>query len=235
MRVSLVVLAIFSLQAAFAEPRDIQTFYLSLLLKGPTWTADVTPDVEKIQREHAAYLAKLGAAGQATISGPFGDEDDGDVRGLVILKAGSMDEARALAAGDPAVAAGRLKTEILAFAVPGNWFAFGPLKDDQATRQFVFGFLKSGPSSSSPATPEELATLQAGHLTHLWTLRESGALVMGGPLVSPDARRGVVVLAVDGINQAREFAESDPMVRSGRFIVELHPWYAVDGVMKIVK
>jgi uncharacterized protein YciI len=183
--------------------------------------------------EHAVYLSKLAASGQALLSGPISGDDD--LRALVILKAGSSDEAQKLASADPAVAGGRLKADVLAFAAPGNWFAFQPRKDDAAIRHFVFGLLRAGPNAAAPAPADELDTLQSGHLGHLWTLREAGALVMGGPLTSPDARRGVVFLAVDSLDKARELTSADPMVRAGRFVVDLYRWFAADDVMKVVK
>lgn len=222
------VLCILLLQLNVAEPRDIQTVHLALLLKGPKWTAEATPDTERLQRAHLAYLTKLGAEGQALIAGPFGD--DGEIRGIVMLKAASMDEAKALAGADPAVAGGRLTPEILAFAAPGNWFGFDPVKDGLPMRRYVFGFLNAGPNQEGAA--EALARLQDAHLAHLWTLREAGALVMGGPIVTPGVRRGVVVLAVDSLDEARTLAEKDPAVAAGRFVVELHPWFAADGIMK---
>jgi uncharacterized protein YciI len=214
-------------------PRDIQPYYVVLLLKGPAWTAEPTPDAERLLQEHAVYLSKLSAAGQALLAGPVAGDDD--LRGLVIVKANSSDEAKALASADPAVAGGRLMADVVAFAMAGNWFTFAARTEDAPVRQFVFGLLKAGPNASSPAAPEELARLQAGHLGHLWTMRESGALVMGGPLTTPDTRRGVLFLAVDELDKARELTGADPMVRAGRFAVELHRWLAVDEVMRAVK
>jgi len=50
------------------------------------------------------------------VAGPFGD--DGRLRGIFVFKVASIDEARALAATDPAVQAGRLALQIHAWVVP---------------------------------------------------------------------------------------------------------------------
>src|SRR5689334_8461499 len=52
--------------------------------------------------DHLAYLAELKAAGRLLLSGPATDRTGG----FVLLRADSLDHARALAEGDPLVARG---------------------------------------------------------------------------------------------------------------------------------
>jgi flavin reductase (DIM6/NTAB) family NADH-FMN oxidoreductase RutF/uncharacterized protein YciI len=56
---------------------------------------------EPLIRAHVAHLRQLDAAGRLVLCGPFGDGSGG----MVIIRAGSLDEARAIAAADPFVAA----------------------------------------------------------------------------------------------------------------------------------
>jgi uncharacterized protein YciI len=56
----------------------------------------------------------MGATGKLLVAGPF--TDGGDLRGMFIFKC-SMEEAKAMAAEDPAVKAGRLVLEF------HPWFA----------------------------------------------------------------------------------------------------------------
>lgn len=216
-------------QGDYAEPRDLQTFYLALLAKGPAWTAATTSQTSALQQAHLAHLTTLGNTGHATIAGPFGD--DGEIRGIVILKAASLEEAKALEEDDPAVKAGRLKVELLAFALPANWFVFAPISADLPMRQFVFGFLTAGPK---PAAEPDLELLRA-HTQHQWNARQRGALVLAGPIADGGVRLGLMVYAVDGVAKARADAEADPGVKNGQFAVELHPWFAADGIMKNAK
>jgi uncharacterized protein YciI len=123
-----------------------------------------------------------------------------------------------------------LRIEIVSFMTPGNWFSFGPIKDDYAMRQFAFGFLNVGPKPMG--TPESTAQLMDDHLANLWSLRQSGVMVAGGPAVGSTTRAGVVVLAMDSIEKAKALLEQDPTVKAGVTVVELFPWFAADGIMK---
>lgn len=67
-------------------------------------------EAESIQAGHLAYLDSLANEGIIQLSGPFGDE--GDVRGISIYRVPDLETATALASGDPAVVAGRLKVRV---------------------------------------------------------------------------------------------------------------------------
>jgi uncharacterized protein YciI len=226
--VTLVLLAAVSLQAQgrYPAPADMQTVHVALLYRGPNATTESSPETQKIQEAHLAHIVKMAKAGQALIAGPMGG--DGDLRGLIFLKAASADAARALEAEDPAVKAGRLRIEIVSLVSPANWFSFGPVKDDLPMRQFVFAFLNDSGKNTAPPDP----TLIDDHLANLWSLRESGVMVGGGPVIDSMTRAGVVIMAIDSVAKAKAILEQDPTVKTGRNTVELFSWYAADGIMK---
>jgi uncharacterized protein YciI len=89
---------------------EMTTYYFGMLLKGPKWSAEDTPERTEIQKQHLAHLFKMHTEGRLVIAGPL--LDDGPIRGLLVYKAASIDEARAFAEADPAVKAGRLKVEM---------------------------------------------------------------------------------------------------------------------------
>jgi uncharacterized protein YciI len=206
----------------------MQTIHIALLYRGPAATKDSTPEAQKIQEAHLAHITKLAKEGRALIAGPFGG--DGDLRGVIFLKAATADGARALEADDPAVKAGRLRIEIVSFMTPGNWFSFAPVKDDYSMRQFVFAFLNVGPKPVG--TPEADAAIMDDHLANLWSMRQAGTMVAGGPAVGSQTRAGVVILAVDSLEKAKALLEQDPTVKAGRTAIELFSWFAADGIMK---
>lgn len=67
-------------------------------------------EVTEIQSAHLTYLDSLAKIGIIQISGPFGD--DQQVRGISIYRTSDFETAKALAEGDPAVKAGRLKVRV---------------------------------------------------------------------------------------------------------------------------
>ena len=87
------------------EPPTPEPFILGFLMRGPQ-TSQSPEDAQRIQEGHLAYMDALHKRGTLVAAGPF--LDDAPMRGLVIYRVASVDEARQLAAGDPAVKAGRL-------------------------------------------------------------------------------------------------------------------------------
>lgn len=210
----------------YPAPEGMQTIHVAMLYRGPAATKESTPETQKIQQAHLAHITKLAKEGHALIAGPMGG--DGDLRGVIFLKAATPAAAMALEADDPAVKAGRLRIEIVSFMTPSNWFSFGPVKDDLPMRQFVFGFLNAGPKAAQAPTP----ALMDDHLANLWAMRQSGVMVGGGPAVGSTSRAGVVIMAIDSVEKAKALLMEDPTVKAGWTTVEVFPWYAADGIMK---
>lgn len=87
--------------------------YTFVLLRRPSDARSYPDDeLERIQEQHLAHLAMLAAEGKLVGAGPFSDQADESLRGLCFY-ATSVEEARALAARDPAVRAGRLSVEVM--------------------------------------------------------------------------------------------------------------------------
>lgn len=99
-----------------APPMKMKRYFLALLSKGPTWDPGESAEIQRIQEGHMANIRRLAAEGKLALAGPF--EDAGDLRGLFVLDAATMEEARALCDSDPAIAAGRLRAEIFAWWAP---------------------------------------------------------------------------------------------------------------------
>ena len=86
------------------------TYFFGLITKGPKGGSSTAEEREKIQTAHMANINRLAAAGKLLVAGPF--MDGGDWRGIFIYKCATLEEAKELAASDPAVQAGRLVVEI---------------------------------------------------------------------------------------------------------------------------
>ncbi len=100
---------------------EMITYYLVMLRRGPNWTADLTPEIEELQRQHLAHINRLAETGELVLAGPF-IEQSGDkaLAGLFIFKVESEKAARELTESDPAVKAGRLVYEIYPWLGPST-------------------------------------------------------------------------------------------------------------------
>lgn len=92
------------------NPEMMQTYYFVLLYRGEH-ARELPPDsANAIQAGHMANIQRLHDEKKMVLAGPF--TDDTDLRGVFILNAASMEEARQLCDSDPAIQAGRLRAEI---------------------------------------------------------------------------------------------------------------------------
>ncbi len=94
--------------------------------------------------------------------------------------------------------------------------------------------LKKGPRWSPDSTPE-IDALQEAHLANLGRLGREGKLVLNGPLLDSfqlsGEIRGIGVLKARSLAEAQEWIGSDPMVKIGRLVFELHTWMVKKGVL----
>jgi len=89
-------------------PGNLEPLVLGFLVRGANTTQDSAAAAE-IQKGHLAYMESLNKQGKLVMAGPFGDQ--GRARGVVVYRVKDLAEAKALAAEDPAVKAGRLALE----------------------------------------------------------------------------------------------------------------------------
>ena len=94
-------------------------------------------------------------------------------------------------------------------------------------QQYYMVFLKSGPTRSQDST--EAAELQKKHLAHLERMAKEGYTSLTGPMGDNGDIRGIVVYNTATQKEADSLANMDPMVKAGRLVVEVHPWWAAKG------
>ena len=224
----LVAVIFATVSSTAASPQDQQkmaTYQLVILKKGPSAGIVSGPEGQKLLKEHVAHIYKLGAEGKGMAAGPF--RDDGEIQGIIMMKAASPEEAREMEAVDPAVKAGIFTMEVLPFMSPEGWFgkwaAFGEFET------VYFGFLKRGPNRGQDE--ETAKRLQQEHLRYMDGQAREGKLVVAGPFMVDGDRRGIVVYRVASAEEAKQRAEGDPMVKIGRLAVELHPWQVPKGAL----
>ena len=101
------------------------------------------------------------------------------------------------------------------------------------TIYYVF-LLRKGPAWTPDPTPE-IEALQEAHLSSLRRLAEMGKLVLNGPLLdsfeTSGEIRGIGVLKTDSLAAAQDLINTDPMVKVGRLIFELHAWMVEKNIL----
>ncbi|WNJ21011.1 YciI family protein [Pontibacter sp. G13] len=84
--------------------------------------------------------------------------------------------------------------------------------------------LKAAPARDT-IPDQKLAQIQSEHLAHIRNLAREGKLSVAGPFLDEGEIRGIFILNVDSMEEARAITEADPAVKAGRLIMEIRPWY----------
>ena len=92
------------------SPDMMQTYYLVLLHRGDNVDKISDDSASALQAGHMANILRLHDEKKLVLSGPV--TDDTDLRGIFVLVAASMEEAKQLCDTDPELQAGRLRAEI---------------------------------------------------------------------------------------------------------------------------
>jgi uncharacterized protein YciI len=94
--------------------------YTLVLLRRPAQAPDLPEEeLDRIQDAHLAFLAAGREAGQIAVAGPFTDQTDESLRGLIVYTI-DAEQTRELVKGDPAIVAGRMQAEVV------TWLAARP-------------------------------------------------------------------------------------------------------------
>jgi len=103
--------------------------------------------------------------------------------------------------------------------------------DEMGMRKYVIAFLKTGPVKLTDSL--QRAELQKAHMQNITKLAESGKLIMAGPFMDNQALRGIYIFNVNSLEEAQQLTATDPAVKAGTLVMELHPWYGSAALMEI--
>ncbi len=100
-----------SSDAIIGKPEPIASRYVvGIRLKGPFWKANLdTPEGRQMIRAHGEVIRKMEATGKLIAAGPFADPTD--LRGLLLFRDCTLEEARRMASEDPVVQSGQITIE----------------------------------------------------------------------------------------------------------------------------
>ena len=101
---------------ASAAPIQFDSFILVLLVRAANAPDLPKAELDQLQEGHIANMRRLAAEGKLFKAGPTEDSSGRNVRGILIFKTDSLDQAKEWVATDPSVKAGRLAPEYM------KWF-----------------------------------------------------------------------------------------------------------------
>jgi uncharacterized protein YciI len=104
--------------------------------------------------------------------------------------------------------------------------------DQYGMKTYVMAFLKAGPNRLKDSVAR--AELQKAHLKNITRLVAEGKLIVAGPFMDDQPIRGIFIFNVTTVEEARKLTETDPAIKAGSLIMELHPWYGSAGLMETV-
>jgi uncharacterized protein YciI len=213
-------------KAGSSAPGQPTASFFFVLLKRPASAPEISKeDGNKLQEAHMANIRKLHEEHKLVIAGPF--MDDGALRGIFVMKADSLEQAKEWANSDPAIKAGRLSAE-----VHGPWMIRpqGIHETDTPNTLEKYSLLLVHQGDKwDPKSPVPQDVLKQ-HLAYLMGLMQQGQLALAGPFRDDGELKGIFIYSVP-MDEAMKLEAEDPMVKNGFFKIEGHSWATAKGVL----
>jgi len=104
--------------------------------------------------------------------------------------------------------------------------------DEMGMRSYVLVILKTGPKRVPDG--EARKAMFAGHFANMERLAKDGKLALAGPFSEdPAGWRGLFLMAVDDLEEAKRLTATDPVIVNGEMVAEYHRWYGSAAAMVI--
>ena len=103
--------------------------------------------------------------------------------------------------------------------------------DDNGMRRYVLVILKTSPTPVPPGPARD--EMFKGHFANMKRLADAGKLALAGPLDGVDGWRGLFIMAVSDIEEAKALVATDPVVAQGEMIPEFHKYYGSAALMLV--
>ena len=97
--------------------------------------------------------------------------------------------------------------------------------------RLILAMMVKGPNWTATSTPQSRQD-QADHLDLLVRLRDSGELLMSGPIPDGDPERGVLVFDVQSEDEIRSLLADDAHMLSGQLEIETYPWLVPADILQ---
>lgn len=95
--------------------------------------------------------------------------------------------------------------------------------DDYGMKKYVLVILKTGPAKVEKAVSDSLF---AGHMKNMGRMVDLGQLIVAGPIQKNDNNlRGIFILNVRTIEEAKAILQTDPAVKAQVLDADCYGWY----------
>lgn len=101
--------------------------------------------------------------------------------------------------------------------------------DEGQMKTYYMVFLVAGDNRLQDSVTA--AKIQKEHLEHLTKMWNEGKMDIAGPFLDEGDAKGICVYNVKTLEEAKQLAESDPAVKSGRLKVIVRPWMSMKGAI----
>ncbi len=104
--------------------------------------------------------------------------------------------------------------------------------DKYGMKSYVLAILKTGPKDAE-IIGKEREEMFKGHMANMSRLAAEGKLAVAGPFGKNDIQfRGLFILNVTTVEEAKKLTDTDPVVKAGMMVVEFVPWYGSAALMQ---
>jgi len=105
--------------------------------------------------------------------------------------------------------------------------------DEYGMKTYIMVFLKEGLTKLKDSVAR--AELQNAHLKNIMRLAAEGKLIIAGPFLDDQEIKGIFIFNVSTIDEAQKLSETDPAIKAGTLIMELHLWYSSAALVETVE
>ena len=103
--------------------------------------------------------------------------------------------------------------------------------DEHGMRRYVLVILMTGPNRVPDGAERD--EMFRGHFANMQRLSDEGKLALAGPLDGVDGWRGLFVMAVPDIEEAKQLVATDPVIIKGEMVAEYHKYYGSAALMTV--
>lgn len=104
--------------------------------------------------------------------------------------------------------------------------------DEMGMRRYVLVVLKTGPNRVPDGDARK--AMFAGHFANMERLAKEGKLALAGPFTEdPEGWRGLFLLAVEDLEEAKRLTATDPVIVNGEMVAEYHRWFGSAAAMLV--